>query len=131
MLLLVAILFGLVIPSCAPTLKQMPVSESAARSEAEKQREMALEVLVKKQDRLAGVSYRLSRASAEFCGETRATYGFIAHDITSYSKDYRDAARGYFGLGVHPVVRYVQPDFPAALAGLQPGDSLEAINGKS
>jgi len=109
----------------------MPVSESAARSEAEKQREMALEVWVKKQDRLGAVSYRLTRASAELCGEQRAIYGFVAHDVGSYSKDYREAAIKYFGLGDCPVVRNVQPNFPAALAGLQPGDSLKAINGKS
>ena len=121
----------LAIASCAPSLKQMSVSESAAQTEADKQREMALDLFVKKQDRLGAISYRLTRASAELCGERRAAYGFVVHDVGSYSKEFRQAAARRFGLGNRPVVRYVQPDFPAAVAGLQSGDTLEAINGKS
>jgi Zn-dependent protease with chaperone function len=122
---------ALLLTSCAPSLKEMPVSESAAQIEEQKQREMALSLWVKRQDRLGVVVYRLTNAAADLCDQTRTAYGVVIHDISSYPDEYQQAARAVFRLGTRPVVRFVQPDFPAARAGMQVGDTLEELGGKS
>ena len=118
---------------CGPTLKEVAVSEELVQAEAEKQREIAFAVSMRRQDRLSKVSYPLLVAAAELC-EDDATpiYGFTLHDIELYEEthgeEYEQAAARYYGIGKEVTVRYVHPDLPAATAGLIVGDRVLAIN---
>lgn len=120
---------ALFVAGCAPTLQQVPVSRPAAQAEAEKQREIALELQVRRQERLDRVAWRIERNSAELCSRTRKVYGVALHNIAMYSKDFQEAASS-LGACKEVTVQSVIEGFPAQEAGLAPGDTLLAINGK-
>ena len=120
---------GLVLPGCAPSLKQAPVDPSLAAQEAMKQRELALDLSMRRADRLRGVSYPLRRAATGLCNDEAKDMGVALHDVTAYPKEYRKAAVSLFGVGEVVQVRYVQPGFPVADAGLALRDTVVAIDG--
>lgn len=129
------VISALVLPvGCgAPTLKTPEISSIDARREAEKQRELAFQVYVKRQEKLYGMGWPLLVSGAALCQSNDARvgveYGFLIHDRSLYHKDFRDAADEYFDLGDDVSVRYVHPKFPAWEAGLRRGDVIISVNG--
>ncbi len=125
----------LTLAGCGPTLKEVAVSEELVQAEAEKQREIAFAVSIRRQDRLSNVSYPLLVAVAELCGDDAGPIcGFTLHDQElyeeTYGEEYEQVAARYYGIGKEVSVRYVHPDLPAATAGLLVGDVVLAINGQ-
>jgi len=121
----VSILIG-----CGPTLKQAHISDQAVRAEREKQREIAFDTFIKRQKRLYQVSYPLLAASSSMnIDDARPVSGFGVCTKDAYGKEYEDVARRYFRIGDNPVIFFVHPQFPAAQAGIKPGDRLLNYNG--
>jgi hypothetical protein len=120
-----------VLPACAPTLRQTPLNSGDIEREAEKQKDAAFATWTKRQERLDGIAVRLSEASADLCPSKRPAIGLALHNVSTYKGEYKASAARYFNLGDAMTVRSVQPNFPAARAGVVAGDALLGINGKS
>ena len=123
----------LTVTGCGPSLKEVAVSEELVQAEAEKQREIAFAVSMRRQDRLSNVSYPLLVAAADLCGDDAAPiYGFTLHDIElceeTHGEEYEQAAARYYDIGKEVTVRYVHSDLPAATVGLIVGDRVLPIN---
>lgn len=79
--------------------------------------------------RLLNIGYRLTTANARYCGGDNRRAGFQLHDIEQYPD--QDAARAAYGFDTPIAVNTLVTDSPAAVAGLQVGDNIIAINGQS
>jgi len=113
------------IMGCGPSLQQAQISDRAVRLEKKKQQEIAFDTLIKRQKRLYDVSFPLLAAAHSMnIDDARLVCGFMLCTKDAYGKEYRDVAQRYFNLGDNPVIFYVHPQFPAAKAGLKPGDRL-------
>jgi hypothetical protein len=75
------------------------------------------------------IGYRLARSGGDLCSPGTPLPGFTVHDISTYFKDERPAAREIFGFQDAPLVLSVARDSAAASAGLRPGDALLTIDG--
>jgi hypothetical protein len=126
---MVLLFVGLSLSACAPTLRQIPVDAGLAASEAEKQRELALDLMMKRDDRLTDVAFPLRRAAADLCSEHQKVMGIRFHDKSTYLPEYRQAAANLYNVGNAVQVRSVCPGFPAAEAGIAPKDSILAVDG--
>ena len=127
-LVLLALLGG-----CMPALEVPEVEKGALYEEAQRQRELAFSIYIKREERLWNVALPLLRAASMFCDKHRGySYGLVIHDVDSYGDEYRQVARRYFSIyddGIY--VRYVHPDLPAGRMGLQAGDRILSVNGIS
>ena len=120
--------FGL---ACLALMLQPSTGSSGVVQETrENELEVAFEVMLKRINRLSQIAYSLRVRNAELCQDARPTYGFDLHDKSSYADAYRRIAAGR-GLSEKTSVRYVHPDLPAAVGGLQVGDVVLAINGQT
>lgn len=120
----------LIIAGCGPTLKQAYISDGAVQAEKEKQLEIAFDTHIKRQKRLYEVSFPLLAAAASMnIDDARQACGFMVCTKDSFPKEYREVAQRTFIIGDSPVVYFVHPKFPAAKAGLKPGDRLLNFNG--
>ncbi len=79
--------------------------------------------------RLAVVATRLTQANAARCAAQAPGTGLVLHAADQYPPDLRDAARATFGFGAPLAVELVVPASAGALAGVQPGDGIVAVNG--
>ena len=119
------------IPACAPTLKEIPVSKEAVEAEKEKQREIAVVTFLERQESLNRVAYPLLVGATPFCrNDLRNFCGFEVHDKKLYKEEYADIVARRYRLEKQPTVRYVHPNFPAAMAGLKVNDKILEINKK-
>lgn len=124
-------LLGLV-AGCAPVTKMAPVDDAAVALEAERQREIALDSLIKKQERLTNLAFPLVVAGADLCGEdTKAHIGATFSNKHVFPEDLQDAAIRLYGLGEPLRAMFVVENSPADKAGLKKGDVLQSVGGKS
>ncbi|HEY0627264.1 MAG TPA: M48 family metalloprotease [Allosphingosinicella sp.] len=92
----------------------------------------ALLALQQMDQRVATIGHRLARANLDLCAaRTMPLSGLLLHSLDQYGAEARADAAAAFGLGEAPVVLAVVPDSAAARAGLQPGDALLSVAGKS
>lgn len=89
---------------------------------------LALKALQKLDQRVHGIGYQLVSTNAEYCKETVPHLGILLHDLNQYGN--KDAARLAHGFASNIAVNAVAPGSPAAVAGLQVGDDLVAIEEK-
>lgn len=78
---------------------------------------------------LATIGYRLVTANAALCTDLTPATGLALHSLGQYPPGYRDGARRAFGFEAPVAVEGVVAGSPAAAAGIQPNDSLLAIDG--
>lgn len=82
--------------------------------------------------RVARVAFRLSDANAALCPAIRQSAGWALHAASQYSEELRPYAQARFGLdGDLPGLLTVPAGSPAAIAGLQEGDLVLAVNGRA
>ena len=99
-----------------------PGSRAMARAQA------AVGYIVGEDLRVATVAYRLNAASLPLCPRHGFDIGVVVHALDQYQSALRPAAASGFALGRQPGISAVVPGGPAAAAGLQPGDSLIAVD---
>jgi hypothetical protein len=108
----------------AGALAQAPAPQVAAAPAA------AAGSFLREEDyRVAGIVYRLGLAGRAYCPETLPLTGLSFHHLAEYRVQDRPEVIARYGLDRGPGVLSVQPDSPAARAGLAAGDALVAING--
>ncbi len=79
--------------------------------------------------RLAGISYRLTTASARWCPEVTPQPGWVLGDLRRFPDHDRVAASGIYGGAEGVFIAAVAPGSPAERAGLVRGTRIAAING--
>lgn len=93
--------------------------------------EARLASLVAKDQRVAGVAWRLALANADLCPATRLRAGWTLQSASQYGPELRPLAEQQFGLqGDLPGIVSAPHDSPASDAGLRPGDLILAIDGQ-
>lgn len=91
-----------------------------------------LTVLTALDQRVARVAQSLSEANADLCPAVRQSAGWALHAAGQYSPQLRPHARARFGLdGDLPGVLAAPPSSAAAIAGLEEGDLILAVNGET
>lgn len=90
---------------------------------------MQLRALHAADQRLATIFWRISTGNVALCDPTRAAIGVLLHARSSYEGSYRDAAQKLFHFAGEVAVESVFADGPAATAGLEPNDTIIAVNG--
>jgi len=74
--------------------------------------------------RLARIARPILIENAELCPRIKPYYGLITYSAKSYSKHIRSEAASALGLDDTPVIFHVVPGSPAAIAGVQSGDTI-------
>lgn len=80
--------------------------------------------------RMAAIAYRLTTANAPLCRTLSPTPGWALHSLGQYDPALRDQARRSFGFDAPIAVEAVVPGSAAAAAGVHPGDSIVAVDGR-
>lgn len=81
--------------------------------------------------RVAMIGHRLARANTDICARTMPLSGMLVHGLDQYSAAARPVAASTFGIAGEPAVLVVVPGSAAARAGLQVGDGILSIAGKT
>lgn len=81
--------------------------------------------------RVATIGHRLARANIDICARTMPLSGMLVHGLDQYSAAARPIAASTFGIGGEPAILVVVPGSAAARAGLQVGDGILSIAGKT
>lgn len=128
-LLLPALLILALACACAPKTMRPTIDSKAVGEEAERQKELALKEIKRRQERLGIVSMRLLTANAPLCKSTRPAAGYGMVSAALAPDGWRDAYKRVHGCGDLPLVFMVTPGSAAEKAGLRPGDEIVALNG--
>jgi len=133
-ILLLAALTGgsLTLAGCGPATRGPQVGQGEIGKEAEFQRRLYVENRVKQLRRVANLSYRLRRHAVALCKDrTRHEFGILALNSRDARGRYASAIRDTLKLGDNARVVAVTEGSPAETAGLQVGDELISVGGKS
>jgi len=132
-----ALLVLLALAACAPAGQGLRatgpvvVSPGEVAVESAFQRQLVVEQRVLDRQRLETLQFRLMRGAVDFCaGRTRPFYGLYAATEQSFGARMRGPARDAFGLDDRLKVLYVVAGSPAAAAGLRPGATIAAVDGR-
>jgi len=90
----------------------------------------ALSSLREADARVAAIAWRLQTANVTLCRDVVALPGFSVETLDQYRQSERAEAAAEFGLGDLPGVSTVVPGSAADKAGLKPGDTILAVDGK-
>jgi hypothetical protein len=120
-----------VLAACAPVTIRPDLDPKITEAEKEAQRELALREQLRRQERADRVGFRVLTAAAELCEKKGAVTGLRVLSADLYRDEWRKTASRLYGLERGAVVAHVVPGSPAASAGLQPGDVLTAIEGRT
>ncbi len=120
------VLLCTLLTACTPTTQRVRVSNTAAETEARKQRQVALQAYLEDQKRLMQVSYPLLTKGADLCGEDiRYTTGLaLANSSTLLGEPFKETAESDYHLSDQVQAVYVVPGSAADKAGFRAGDTL-------
>lgn len=79
--------------------------------------------------RLNDVEWRLRKAAGASCPVPGSAAGLTIDHIAAYDPHERGAVRQNLGMGLLPQIAAVAGGSPADIAGIRPGDEIEAIDG--
>ncbi|MGH7471407.1 MAG: M48 family metalloprotease [Longimicrobiales bacterium] len=129
--LLLLMLCAVFLAGCATTTTQLaPVAREDVRAEESVQRELVITELARAQERLDNIAYPLMAAATPVCAaKSGPRLGFSLRSAHGYTGVWAPAARAALRLSDTLSVTAVVGGSPAALAGLEKGDRLLAVNG--
>jgi hypothetical protein len=81
-----------------------------------------------REQRVAGIAYRLARAAAGLCAAQAPMTGMVLHDLASYAQADRATISQFYHLHSGIGIRLVVPAGAAARAGLRAGDEIVGLN---
>lgn len=104
---------------------------SGAQGEAQSGERVAVLAQLSRIDlRVGSLGFRLATANSQRCARQMPAIGLILHSIDQYRGAWREPALQVFGAIGGVSIEGVVAQSPSALAGIEPGDELIAINGK-
>ncbi|MBL4589028.1 MAG: M48 family metalloprotease [Alphaproteobacteria bacterium] len=119
------------IVGCASVETQFhDVSASEIKKEERIQREMVLNVAEREEIRVLRVAYPIMVANAPLCSKVAHTAGLGFWSEFDFKKDERPFAKRSLFVDENVRVRFVHPNSPAAIGGIQVDDILVVVNGK-
>jgi hypothetical protein len=90
----------------------------------------SLLALQRDDQRVADTGWRIASRNKDACPKIWAALGVSLQHISQYAPGYRAAAKAAFGLDdSYPSILAVAKGAPAAASGIQPNDTLRAVNG--
>jgi predicted Zn-dependent protease len=90
----------------------------------------SLLALQRDDQRVADTGWRIASRNTDACPKLWAAIGISLQHISQYEPAYRAAAKEAFGLDeAYPSILAVAKGSPAAASGIQPNDTLRAVNG--
>ena len=90
----------------------------------------SLLALQRDDQRVADTAWRIAARNADSCPKIWAALGVSLQHVSQYAPAYRTAAQAAFGLhDNYPSILAVAKSSPASASGLQPNDTLRAVNG--
>jgi len=113
---------------CGTVSKLPTVDEELAKSEAEKQRELAVEENESGTNRLYKIGYRVLSNNAKLCEKTKHSAGIRIVYTQKKDGEFKAAIRKIYDLGNHVKIVQVVDGSPGSDAGLQTGDEIVAID---
>ena len=125
---LAALAGALLLAACSGDAPRLAVSETELAAEAQVQKNLALDAMLRDHARLMDIAFPLVANSAQLCGANTAPgFGINVADISGIRKELRGAAKERFNLGDTPRILHVVPGSPAAGAGLKTGERILAL----
>lgn len=111
--------------ACASIGTELPdIAAPDLAAEQKTQEVLAFDQLEALRERLARVSQPILQKNAKLCPKTRPSIGLATHDVKSYPKAMREAARREVGATDEPSVAFLVAGGPADRAGIKKGDIL-------
>ncbi|MCI0399801.1 MAG: M48 family metallopeptidase [Gammaproteobacteria bacterium] len=128
--LLSALAAFLILAACAPTTKRVVIDDEAVKREALKQQEIALQELMKNQERLLRVGGNVLQGAVPMCeDDTLWVIGAVFISKHEFAPERQEAAASVFHMDDKMRALLVIEGGPAAGAGLQVGDEIVSMNG--
>ncbi len=119
------------VAACAPVTQRPPLDAAVTAAEAERQRELALEIRTQRQGRIQSVATRILAANVEFCAARVVnSYGLHYTNDQNINEEFKTSGRTVFNLTSTQQLLFVPQGSAAALAGLKAGDRLLAFDGE-
>lgn len=115
----------------APQTARPNLATGLVAEEQQRQSQFVLEHRASEYARVYEITQRVSLANVEFCARRHRTIGVRLENLNDYGRGFRDAAQTLWQLDNTPRVLWVGSGSPAALAGLQVGDRVVAVNGET
>jgi len=123
-----ALLLALALASVAHPVEQ---DDGALDAEVARLRSAALRLRLDRSIRVLRVSEALRVHGRELCGsKVSPVLGVIAASEDELPRFFRETAKRDFGVGEKVRLVWVEPGYPAAEAGLEPGDLILEVDGK-
>lgn len=115
---------------CILVALSTPATSVSSHAKVSGDTQASLLALQRDDQRVADTAWRISARNAESCTKIWAALGVSLQHVIQYAPAYRTAAQAAFGLDdSYPSILAVAKSSPASASGLQPNDTLRAVNG--
>ena len=115
---------------CILVALSTPATSVSSHAKVSDDTQASLLALQRDDQRVADTAWRISARNAESCTKIWAALGVSLQHVSQYAPAYRPAAQAAFGLDDnYPSILAVAKSSPASASGLQPNDTLRAVNG--
>jgi predicted Zn-dependent protease len=115
---------------CILVALSTPATSVSSHAKVSDDTQASLLALQRDDQRVADTAWRIAARNADSCPKIWAALGVSLQHVSQYAPAYRPAAQAAFGLDDnYPSILAVAKSSPASASGLQPNDTLRAVNG--
>ena len=115
---------------CIIAALSTPATSVISHAKVSDDTQASLLALQRDDQRVADTAWRIAARNADSCPKIWAALGVSLQHVSQYAPAYRTAAQAAFGLDDnYPSILAVAKSSPASASGLQPNDTLRAVNG--
>ena len=115
---------------CILVALSTPATSVISHAKVSDDTQASLLALQRDDQRVADTAWRIAARNADSCPKIWAALGVSLQHVSQYAPAYRPAAQAAFGLDdSYPSILAVAKSSPASASGLQPNDTLRAVNG--
>jgi len=115
---------------CILVALSAPAASVNSHAKVSDDTQASLLALQRDDQRVADIAWHIASHNADSCPKLWASIGVSLQHVSQYAPAYRTAAQAAFGLhDNYPSILAVSEGSPASASGLQPNDTLRAVNG--
>ena len=115
---------------CILVALSTPATSVSSHAKVSGDTQASLLALQRDDQRVADIAWRIAARNSSNCPKLWAALGVSLQHVSQYAPAYRAAAQAAFGLDdAYPSILAVAEGSPASASGLQPNDTLRAVNG--